>query len=330
MSNHSSLVSIVILNWNCQQFLPQCIESVLKQTYDTIELVLMDNASTDGSIAWMNEHYPEINVIQNEENLGFAKAHNLGIQQTHGEYYMPLNPDVALTPTFVAEMVRGFEEDATIGSVTGKVYFTDDQGQPSRKLYTTGHLLTKNRKPSNRGYKQIDKGQFEQRDYVFGVNGACPLFKREMLEDIAMDGEYFDEIFFLYGDDYDLGWRAQLRGWKALYVPAAIAYHYGKGSGGLNSPYVQFQYARNRYIEIYKNDFLAHFLLDLPYIVAYELLWQGYTLVTNPRRIFSHIKALVGFLQVLPEISKSRKRIQARRKVTTAYMRSLFTGMVLR
>ena len=330
MSNHSPLVSIVILNWNCQQFLSQCIESVLKQTYESIELVLMDNASTDNSIAWAKEHYPELTLIQNEENLGFAKAHNLGIRYTHGEYYMPLNPDVALAPTFVAEMVRGFESDTTVGSVTGKVYFTDEQGIPSRKLYTTGHLLTKNRKPANRGYKQIDEGQYEQGDYVFGVNGACPLFKRAMLEDITIDGECFDETFFLYGDDYDLGWRSQLLGWKAYYTPTAIAYHYGKGSGGLNSPYVQFQYARNRYIEIYKNDLWSHFLSDLPYIVFYELLWQGYTLVSEPNRFIQHIKAWGDFIRVLPNTHQKRKVIQSRCKVTPAYMRSLFTGMTLR
>ena len=296
MSHHLPLVSIVILNWNCQQFLPQCIESVLKQTYHPIELILMDNASTDDSITWVKEHYPDLTVMQNDVNLGFAKAHNLGIRRTHGEYYMPLNPDVILTPTFVTEMVRGFKDDLTIGAVTGKVYFTDDHGRPSRKLYTTGHLLTKNRRPLNRGYKQIDEGQYEQSDYVFGVNGACPLFKREMLEDIAVDGEYFDETFFLYGDDYDLGWRAQLLGWKARYVPTATAYHHGKGSGGLDSPYIQFQYARNRYIEIYKNDLHCHFLLDFPYIVIYELVWQVYTLISDPNRFIQHIKAWFDFI----------------------------------
>jgi GT2 family glycosyltransferase len=289
----------------------------------------MDNASTDNSVAFVSKHYPDVTIVQNEDNLGYAKAHNLGIRLTRGRYYMPLNPDVVLERGFVAEMVRGFEKDSTVGSVTGKVYFMEGEGQ-SRKLYTTGHLLTKNRKPTNRGYKKIDVGQYQQSDYVFGVNGACPLLKRAMLEDVAMDGEYFDETFFLYGDDYDLGWRAQLFGWKALYVPTAIAHHHGQGSGGLDSPYVQFQYARNRWIEIYKNDFFFHLILDLPYILVYELLWQGYIFLSDPRRFLQHLKAIVDFIRLLPLTHEKRKKIHARRQVTSSYIRSLFTGMVLR
>lgn len=331
MPDNQPLVSIVVLNWNCGRFLVRCIESVLAQTYEPIELVLMDNASTDGSVTRIKEYYPELNVIQNGENLGFAKAHNRGIVQTQGKYYMPLNPDVTLTPNFVAEMVRGCQGDDSVGSVTGRVYFADEAGRPSKRLYTTGHLLTKNRKASNRGYKQIDDGQrYEQSDYVFGVNGACPLLKRDMLEDVAVDTEYFDETFFMYGDDYDLGWRAQLLGWKSIYVPSAIAYHYGKGSGGLFSARVQFEYARNHYIVIYKNDFWAHFLLDLPYIISYELLWQGYTLLTNPRRSLAHIRAMVDFWRMLPETHKERKKIHARRRVKPSYIRSLFANPVLR
>ena len=324
------LVSIVILNWNCRQFLPTCIDSVLQQTYEPIEFVLMDNDSSDDSIAWVKEHHPALKIIQNHENLGFAKAHNLAIRQTHGQYYMPLNPDVVLTPSFVANMVRGFEDDPTVGSVSGRVYFTDGEGKPTKKLYTTGHLLTKNRTTSNRGYKQIDDGRYEQKDYIFGVNGACPLLKRSMLDQIAVNGEYFDEMFFLYGDDYDLGWRAQLLGWKALYLPDAIAHHHGKGSGGLYTPTIQFQYARNRYIGIYKNDLPNHFLQDLFYILAYEFLWQGFTLVTDPRRLIEHIRAYIDFVRLLPELHQKRRSIQQQRKVTDSYMRSLITGMRLR
>lgn len=172
-----SLVSIVILNWNCQPFLSYCIESALAQTYESVEVVFMDNASTDNSVAWVQERYPDLRIIQNSENLGFARAHNLGIWQTHGEYYMPLNPDVRLSPTFVAEMVRGLESDSQVGSASGKVYFADEEGGASHKLYTTGHLFTRSRKPANRGYKCLDRGQYDHSDYIFGVNGACPLLR---------------------------------------------------------------------------------------------------------------------------------------------------------
>lgn len=330
MVSEHPLVSIVILNWNCKRFLASCIEGVLVQTYSPIELILMDNASQDDSVAWVQEHYPDLRLIVNPDNLGFARAHNFGIRQTQGRYYVPLNPDVTLTPDYVAEMVKALEVEVEVGSASGRVYFSDAQGQPAKYLYTTGHLLTKNRKPANRGYKRLDVGQYEQKDYIFGVNGACPLYRRAMLEDVAIDGQFFDETFFIYGEDRDLGWRAQLLGWKSIYVPTAIAYHQGKGTGGLGTPFVQYQYARNRYLGIYKNDILAQFIIDLPYILLYEVLWQGYVLLTDPRRSVAHAKAWVDFVRLLPQAHKARKKIQARQRVTPQYMRSLFTGMVLR
>jgi GT2 family glycosyltransferase len=135
--------------------------------------------------------------------------------------------------------------------------------------------------------------------------------------------------FFLYGDDRDLGWRAQLFGWKAVYMPTAIAYHYGKGSGGFDSPYIQFQYARNNWITIYKNDFLIHFLFDLPSIILYQLLWQAYVLISDPYRFWQHLRALVDLTRLLPEIHQTRKKIHARRRVTVSYVRSLFHHFTL-
>jgi GT2 family glycosyltransferase len=325
------MVSVVILCWNSKEFLSSCIESVLNQDYPMIELVVMDNHSSDHSLEAVKRHYPQLRVIENKKNLGFAKAHNIGIRTTSGDYYLPLNPDVILSKTFVSTIVNALEaKNDCVGSASGRVYFSRMRGDNTGVIYTTGHLLTRNRKPANRGYKQVDTGQYEQPDYIFGVNGACPVFRRAMLKDVAVDGQYFDETFFLYGEDYDLGWRAQLFGWKAIYVPQAIAHHVGKGSGGLNMPYIQFQYARNRYIEIYKNDLWSHFWRDLPYIVVYELLWQAHTLLTNPRRSWSHIKAVLAFVRMLPHLRLQRQIVQRRRKVSDEYIRSLFSGFRLR
>jgi len=205
-----------------------------------------------------------------------------------------------------------------------------EEGAKQNLIYTTGHLLTKNRKPSNRGYKQADVGQYDKVDYVFGANGACPLYKRAMLHTIKIDGDYFDSRFFLYGDDYDMGWRSQLMGWKCLYTPYAVAHHSGKGSGGLLQPRIQYQYARNRYIEILKNDIFEHLILDLPYILVYELMWQGYTLMTDPRRLLVNLAAYVGFIAKLPATLQSRREIHRRRHVAKSYMRAFFVGMTLR
>ncbi len=194
-------VSVVILNWNCKAFLAACIDGVLAQTYPAVDLLLLDNASTDGSVEWLTAAYPRLRIVVNADNVGFARAHNQGIRLTRGPYYLPLNPDVVLTPGFIDEMVAAMEQHPEAGSATGKVYFAPSAPTDDLRIYTTGHLLTRNRRPSNRGYKRKDKGQFEIADYVFGANGACPLLRRTMLDDVAFEGEFFDETFFLYGGE---------------------------------------------------------------------------------------------------------------------------------
>lgn len=323
------LVSVVILNWNARQYLSDCIASVQAQTYPAIELMLIDNHSDDGSVDWLGSNYPDLPLTRNDSNVGFAKAHNQGIRQTDGEFYMPLNPDVILDRGFVAEMVAAVKMADDIGSASGKIYFSDENG-PTNRIFSTGHLLPKNRKSANRGYKRRDTGQYDQVDYIFGPNGACPLYKRSMLQDIQMDGQYLDENFFLYAEDYDLCWRAQLMGWRSIYTPRAVAYHRYRGTGGFESLFVQHQFARNHYMTILKNDQLSHLLLDAPYILLWELIWQTHTLVTNPRRLIAHLWAYAGFLRALPTVLRQRRLLQARKRVTAKYMRSLFVEMVLR
>jgi GT2 family glycosyltransferase len=323
------LVSVVILNWNSRQFLSDCIASVQAQTYPAIEMMLIDNHSNDGSVDWLGSNYPDLPLIRNDSNFGFAKAHNQGIRQTDGEFYMPLNPDVILGENFVAEMVAVARTADDIGSASGKIYFSDKNG-PTNRIFSTGHLLPKNRKSANRGYKRRDIGQYDQADYIFGPNGACPLYKRSMLQDIQMGGQYLDENFFLYAEDYDLCWRAQLMGWRSIYTPHAVAYHRHRGTGGFESLFVQYQFARNHYMTILKNDHWSHLLLDAPYILLWELIWQAHTLVTNPRRLIAHLWAYAGFLRALPVVLRQRRLLQARKRVTAKYMRSLFVEMVLR
>ena len=329
MNVREGLVSVVILSWNSRRFLLDCIASVLVQTYPAINLIVMDNDSSDDSVDLVRSRYPDLPIIVNDSNLGFARAHNKGIREMDGEFYMPLNPDVILSDDFVAEMVNAARLADDIGSVSGKIYFADESG-PTDRIFSTGHLLTKNRKSANRGYKRKDMGKYDRIDYIFGPSGTCPLYKRSLLEDVHMDDQYFDEKFFLYAEDYDLCWRAQLLGWRCVYTPHAVAYHYSRGTGGFESPFIQYQFARNHYMTILKNDHFSHLLLDAPYILLWELIWQTHTIVTNPRRFLAHLRAYAGFIQAIPTVLRQRREIHARKRVTAQYMRSLFVGMVLR
>lgn len=317
-------VTIAILNWNSREMLAQCIESVKQQTYPAIDLRVLDNDSTDDSVAFLREAYPDIPLTVFEENLGFAKAHNRGIRMTIAPYYMPLNPDAVLTPTYVAEMVSAMELDGRIGMVAGKLLFMTPNGEPTDLLYSTGHLLTRSRSPTNRGYKTRDTGKYGQVEIIFSPNGAAPLYRRAMLDDIALDQEYFCEDFFLYGDDQDLGWRGQLQGWRCVYTPYAIGYHVGFGSGGMRSFPVQVQFTRNRYLTVVRNEHLPHILIDLPFILLYEAIWQASRL-RSPKRLLAHWQGLREAYHALPQVLEARRQIEQRRHVSHHYIRSFFS-----
>ncbi len=316
-------VTIAILNWNNADALPACIESVQRQTYPAVELRLLDNASTDGSSDLLRQRYPHLPLTVYETNLGFARAHNHAIRQSQTPYYMPLNPDVILTPTYVAEMVRVAELHPRVGSVAGKLRFMRPDGTPTDRLYSTGHLLTRSRAPANRGYTVRDSGQYQRVEAVFAANGAAPLYRRAMLDDVALEGTSFCEDFFLYGEDHDLGWRARLRGWACLYTPYALGYHAGYGSGGIRSFRVQVQFTRNRYLTLARNDHFAYLLADLPAMLLYEAIWQLSRLLKGtPGRLPAHWCGLAAALAALPRTLRARASIQQRRTVSPHALRA--------
>jgi GT2 family glycosyltransferase len=245
---------------------------------------------------------------------------------TNSPYYLPLNPDMIIDPQYVEQLIKHMAINDRVGSVSGKLLFMTENGIETDILYSTGHLLTKSRSPSNRGYKKRDTGQYDQPELIFAANGAAPLYRRVMLEDIALNGDFFCANFFMYGEDHDLGWRAQLRGWKCIYEPCAIGYHRGYGSGAITSFYIQCQFTRNRYLTLVRNDCFIDFIRDLPFIILYEIAWQIYTLFQNPKRIFAHWIGLLQALSSLPRMLYKRKQILENRTTDKNYIRSFFVS----
>lgn len=227
MKNSAHTLRIGILTHNSLPHIQECLESVLNQTYPYIDVIIMDNASTDQTTEFIKREFSDVQLEIHSENLGFSSAHNHAIRHSVAEYYMPLNPDMILEEYYVEEMVLAMERSPDIGTISGKLFFMTTHGEKTDRIYTTGHLLTRSRAPANRGYKVRDVGQFENLEMIFAANGAAPLYRREMLEDISINDEFFCEDFFMYGEDHDLGWRAQLQGWKCAYTPKAIGYHIG-------------------------------------------------------------------------------------------------------
>ncbi|MDD4899133.1 MAG: glycosyltransferase family 2 protein [Candidatus Omnitrophica bacterium] len=256
MKSAEGLVSITIVNWNSSGYIEKCLDSIKKQLYPAIELIVVDNSSTDSSLEYIAKNFPQVKIVKNKENLGFSKSHNLGIHLAKGEFILPLNFDVFLEPDFVGEMVKMMKNDSSIGIVSGKLY-RQTNGNKTKILDSTG-ITMRHCFMHPRGQSEEDRGQYDNSEgaLVFGACGAAPLYRKAMLEDIRSGREFFDEDFVNYVEDVDLSWRACLRNWKCVYNPSAVAYHERGATRKDNTPmkkdYLIFG-LRNRYCCIIKN-----------------------------------------------------------------------------
>lgn len=218
------LVSVIIPNWNGAHYLPTCLDSLRRQTYPAIEIIVADNASSDGSQELLGHSYPEVRLVSLEENLGFAGAANAGIRAARGEIIALLNNDTEADPHWVAELVRALAQHPDAGSAASKMLLFDRRDT----FHSAGDSFRTDGLPANRGVWQHDAGQFDREEYVFSGCGGAVAYRREMLEQIGL----LDELFFFSCEDVDLAWRAQLAGWRCIYVPTAVVYHRLSATGG--------------------------------------------------------------------------------------------------
>ncbi|HEX9756678.1 MAG TPA: glycosyltransferase family 2 protein [Nitrospiria bacterium] len=293
--------TVVIVNWNGGSYLRNCIQSIHSQTVFPLEIIVVDNHSTDESLKVLGKE-KNLVTICNEENRGFSVACNQGIRLGKGTHFLILNSDTELERNYVEKMEEVLAWDERIGMVTGRIlrfdrFFIDSCGQ----------ILGRNRRAIELGYGQRNQDQFQKPGEVFSICGAVAFYRKEMLEDIGIPGEYFDEDFFAFYEDIDLGWRARNRGWKGFYTPHALAYHC---RGGTNSPkskhswfFSRFEFTRrprsiqvdivlNRYLTIIKNDRMGNFLRDLPFILFYEILLWGYIFIFRPVLVLDILKKM--------------------------------------
>jgi len=293
-------VAAVIVAYNSGRFVFDCIDTIRAQTCTASRIVVVDNASTDGSRERLRET-GGIVLIENGENVGFAAANNQGIAAAGDGHVLCCNSDVLLEPDFLEKALPHFGRDPRIGMLTGKILRFDRS-----TIDSTGQFLSASRWPRERGYGERDRGQYDREEEVFSVCGACALYRREMISEIAPNGELFDPRYFAFYEDLDVGWRARRSGWRAYYVPIARAYHYRGGSSGSGrfafirkSPEIRFHILKNRYLTISKNDTLLGFLLHLPAIVARDAVLLGHTAVSAP----GVLVRLVRYVLALPRRS---------------------------
>jgi len=220
-------VSVTIVTFNSGRFIKRCLESVLGQKGPDIEVIVVDNNSTDGTRDILEQYEERCNIVQNQRNVGFAAAQNQAILLARGNWVLTLNPDVLLMPSFIQALIDAGKNDPGVGSVCGKLLaMSPDFHIDARpRVDSTGIYFTPNLRHLDRGSREIDNGHYLKREYVFGATAAAALYRRDMIDDLSINGEFFDPDFFVYREDADVAWRAQLLGWRCLYTPYARGYH---------------------------------------------------------------------------------------------------------
>jgi GT2 family glycosyltransferase len=288
MTQPTAPVAVVIVTWNSSAFIAGCLESVRKLERRPEEIVVIDNASTDGTAALVRDQFPDVRLIDAGSNTGFCRANNLGISHTTSPFVLVLNPDTTLDPRFLEELLPAFD-DPKVGIAAGKLLRFDGV-----TLDSCGQMLGLSRQPIDRGFGKKDKGQYDEDGEVFGACGAAALYRRTMLDQIADGaGQYFDESFFAFYEDLDLAWRAQRAGWRAVYRHRAVGRHARGGASAASgprrytsllsrSPEVRFLVLRNRWLTILRNDDLGDFMSHLPFVLVRDKVTLGAILMTSP------------------------------------------------
>lgn len=303
------IISIVIVNYNAGPYLARCLDSLEKQVLHDIEVAVVDNASTDGSLSTA-ESRPWVKVIRNSTNVGFAAAQNQGMRRAAGKYLMPLNFDIYLMPGFLSEAVQAFETRPTVGTVSGKMLRMLPDGRWTQELDNAGLLFARQKRPVHRGSGEKDSGQYQQRDLVFGAMGAAAVYRREMLEDIAFKNQYFDEKFFTWWEDVDLDWRGRLRGWDCLYVPEAVAYHIGDPQKNQLTSFAARHGIRNRWQMILSNECFHCLARDSRWILLDELALVRHVLKYG--HVSAYMRALLELTAGLPRVLQKRRWVRRR------------------
>jgi len=218
------LLSIVIPNWNGLRFLQPCLDSLRRQTYQPLEVIIVDNASSDGSQAFIAAQYPEVRLIALPQNRGFTGACNAGMEAARGDYLCLLNNDTEVDEGWAAAVMDAFARHPQVGMVASKMLLYDQRD----RIHTAGDYFTLDGEAGNRGVWQPDDGQFDREEYVFSACGGSSVYRRALLDEVGL----LDDDFFFLLEDMDLGWRAQLAGWRCLYTPSAVVYHHLSATGG--------------------------------------------------------------------------------------------------
>lgn len=316
-------VDVNIVTFNSENVIQACLNSVFRQTHRNIQVNIIDNYSTDNTIGLLFK-YP-VNVFKNRINLGYAKAHNQALMKSNGKYILTLNPDVVLDKGFIENLVYEMENNPEVGSCSGLLLRVNDTGIRSDSVDAAGIFIRRNRRQGLRYEYSQKKFVPIKNEYIFGPDGAAAFYRRKMLTDIMYRKEIFDEDFFMYKEDVDICWRAQLYGWKSLFIPSAIAQHrrsFRPGERKSVPQNLRLFSVRNRYFLMIKNEIARLYFRDIFWILLYEIKIIGYIITREPLSFFAYFQVIKKF----PLMKKKRIDIQKHSRVNIQYMQQWFTS----
>ncbi len=318
-------VSVTIVTFNSGRFIKRCLESVLAQKYPYTEIIVIDNASNDGTIDILEPFEDRCRIVYNSENIGFAAAQNQAIHMGTGDWVLTLNPDVLLLPNFIQSLVEAGQIDPKIGTVCGKllaILATFDL--PDKPLVdSTGIYFTPMMRHLDRGSQEIDNGHYLNYEYVFGATAAAALYRREMIEDASIDDEFFDPDFFVYREDADVAWRSQLLGWRCIYTPHARGYHVRNvlpGNRRALPSVINMHSVKNRFLMRIKNMTGNLYLRNWLSITTRDVVVLSCCLVREQ----TSLKALFYVCKNWKRVVAKRREIMKRKRVDDDYIASWF------
>jgi GT2 family glycosyltransferase len=305
-------VSVVIPNWNGEGLLKNCLPSLKKQTLKKFETIIIDNGSTDGSVKYIEKHFPEMRVIKLKQNIGFSPAVNIAVKQTQGEFIVLVNNDTKLDPNFLKYLVKAAQVHPEAGFVTGKMLQFFDP----KRIDAAGDYIDAVGHGNNIGFGQPDGLEFNTPGYVFLVSGGGSLFREKVFEEVGL----FDDDYFAYFEDADLCLRAQMQGFKGWYEPKAVIYHIHKATSNRNKALTEYLQYRNMTQTVIKNFPRQLLLKDLNWLKIMLVNINTIRYLQTQGYLNSALKAEWYILTHIFTLLKKRQKIQSQIKVSPNYI----------
>ncbi|MEE8161237.1 MAG: glycosyltransferase family 2 protein [Acidobacteriota bacterium] len=319
-------VLVSLVTHNEERFLARCLVSLKDQTVE-VRVKIFDNASQDATRDIARSF--EVELYESGKNCGYSLGHNHNLSEPNFETALLLNADVVLCSDYVEVLLAALDECEGAGMAGGKLYRMDRNGEKVFRrgfpvLDSTGMFFTPSQRHFDRGSEEEDRGQYDQRQLVFGVTGAALLCRREMLEYLGIESEYLDEDFFVYREDADLAWRAQLSGWKVIYEPGARALHCRHVLPSRRrrlSRLINYHSLKNRYLMRKKNLDAAVRWKCFPYMWIRDLAILVYVLLFE----WNSLPAYRDVWRLRHRFRSKRRQVQSLRRVTPGAIASWFS-----